>query len=388
MATVRTYDDLIQNVLDGFGELVRDDRNMRLCRLAVQNAYRQFCNHRTWRWYVRNATITTSASLTGTVTYVSSTSTYTFAGFTMPSEGARYRVIIDGVHYSLHSVSGQTAIANFYNKPSADISDAVSCTLYRDAYQLPVDFRKLLCLYDVSHDRELSVAVDSQQHKGTISYYDTPSTPIVASIRNAGEKLLGLELILSPPPSSAFTYDVLYEAEPSQLSVDYYDTGTVTTNGTTAVVGSGTSWTDAMVGSVIRISADSTVPTSLEGRAPTGVSSTTGMYNPYIDYRLVTAVTDATNLTVDQTIQAYTGRGHTISDPVDVEETSMYTALLRATEAEYARLTQASDASAREIAASRALFLAMENDSRVSKASRGVPLYDRFSRTTVTTDSG
>lgn len=381
MADVRTYSDLYNAVLDGYGELSRSDRNARLAKMACQNAYRDLCNRRVWRWYTRRKTISTSASVNDTATYVASTRTWTFTT-ALPSDAERYRVIHSGNHYSISSVTGaNTAVSPIENAPSSNISSAESVTLYRNAYFLPIDFRKMRGLYDVDSELGIPIIDDAVQQADSLLFYDTPDWPRRAALRNTGEVYVGLELVFSPPPDAERTYDVMYEAEPRALKILEENAGTCTVS-SLSVTGSGTAFDSSMVGSVIRFTTSTTdAPTSLEGY----ISSD----NPYDEYRVITAVASATSLTIDEAVSGtYSGTKFSISDPLDIDVTSMYTCLLRMAEVEYGRLSGAPDLSTREQLASRELERAKENDNRVTHAAKGYVAYDKFSRVNVTTDAG
>ena len=381
MADVRTYEDLYNAVLDGYGELSRSDRNARLAKMACQNAYRDLCNRRMWRWYTRRKTITTSASVNDTATYVAATRTWTFTT-ALPADAERYRVIHSGNHYSIDTVTGaNTATSPLENAPASDISTAESVTLYRSSYFLPIDFRKLRGLYDVDSELGIPIIDDAVQQADSLLFYDTPDWPRRAAIRNSGEVYVGLELIMSPPPDAARTYDVMYEAEPRRLRILSETAGTCSVASTT-VTGVGTAFDDSMIGAIIRFTTDvSNAPTSLEGYIAND--------NPYDEYRVVTAVASTTSLTIDEAVSgSYSGTKFSISDPLDVDVTSMYTCLLRMAEVEYGRLTGAPDLSTREQLAARELERAKENDNRVTHTAKGYVAYDKFSRVNVTTDAG
>ena len=169
MADVRTYEDLYNAVLDGYGELSRSDRNARLAKMACQNAYRDLCNRRMWRWYTRRKTISTSASASDTATYVASTRTWTFTT-ALPSDAERYRVIHSNNHYSIDTATGaNTATSPLENAPSSDISSAESVTLYRNSYFLPIDFRKMRGLYDVDSELGIPIIDDAAQQADSLS---------------------------------------------------------------------------------------------------------------------------------------------------------------------------------------------------------------------------
>ncbi len=129
----------------------------------------------------------------------------------------------------------------------------------------------------------------------------------------------------------------------------------------TAVTGAGTAFTSAMIGSVLRVSSNTTdLPDDLAGN------------NPFAYEARITAVASATACTVDASLGTGTGLKFIISDPVDIEQGAMLTAVLRCCERELAQ-ERTMDVEARAMATSRfkeALLAAKEADYR-STAPKG-----------------
>jgi hypothetical protein len=135
--------------------------------------------------------------------------------------------------------------------------------------------------------------------------------------------------------------------------------GTVTnTAASTTVTGTDTAFTEAMIGSVIRLSRNSNEePTGSDGANPAAVE------------RIITAVASATSLTVDEAIAAAntTGVKYVISDPIDVEVPLMQRALYRCAENQMGKLLRLEDRTALDAEWVRALTLAREADSRTTQ---------------------
>ena len=164
-----------------------------------------------------------------------------------------------------------------------------------------------------------------------------------------------MAMAIFPYPDSAKTIDAIYFRRPRRLTMESYSTGTVTVSAaSTTVTGSGTVWTTAMEGSVIRLSNDAiSLPTDLAGSNPYGVE------------RTIKLVSSATQLTVDESIgSAFAAVKYQISDPIDIEDGAMLEAYFRCCEKHLAimrRLKDADDCARRYV---EALIRAEEADSR------------------------
>jgi len=133
-----------------------------------------------------------------------------------------------------------------------------------------------------------------------------------------------------PPPNAHFTYDMSYFTQPRQRALQTeYTTGTATAVGT-AVVGTGTTFTQRMVGCGFRISENGQIPAGEYG------------INGSINEGIVQSVTDATNLTLQLPIpfDQSTTTPFLIDDPVDVERGAMDEVYCRICEYEFAVLTR------------------------------------------------
>lgn len=129
-------------------------------------------------------------------------------------------------------------------------------------YLLPYDYRKLLNV-TVTVGTNVYSAKECQSRQLWDQLTSSPST----SDTPEWFYIFGGYLFLYPAPASSsntITYSYL-KAIPN-LSIADYTTGNIaTTDGTTTVTGSGTSWTSAMAGKWLRISPTSTATASGDG---------------------------------------------------------------------------------------------------------------------------
>lgn len=391
---VWTYQDAVEHLLDRRDVDRADGRNLRQARRAVETIYREFTQSYRWKYFDRYATIRTVAQqTTGSIAFDLTGGAYecelTLTGATWPSDARFYRVIIADAHYDIEDRKSSTVVTlKQHNNPGADVAAATSYTLYRRAYPLPQQFRTLYNVHEIAGRWQLKI-VDSDAQQWASIGLSNPSTPFRCTVRNEGETFGHLQLVFDPPPNTAELFEVFYRSAPRPLTTEREIAGTVTTAGTTSIVGSSTAFASKHVGAVIRFSSSTTVvPTGFAGSPPTDDLGGDGTYQPYTAQRIIQSVTNATTLTVDAAVSTLTGVKYAISDPLDLRGDSMLTAFLRGIEAEYAELTASSDAEHE-----RASLLAQKyGDARIRAIENDYVLdqspvmagYDPFSYTTST----
>lgn len=387
-----TYEDVVEHVLDVF-QIDRADgsRSMRMARRAVDTALRDLPRQARWAYYDRVFSFLTTASQTSsTITYDHTGGTYermvTLASGTWPTD-ARYGVLkIGDAKYRVAERKSSTVITlHEYDNPGADAAAGTTYTWYRDAYPLPVGTTVIKAVQDTSNNHELRISNPADDFAAKLYYYDTPDTPWVCSQRSSGDWLGESDLILGPPPSGAVVYNVRFEAMPRPLRTERLRSGdgvTVTTSGTTATASSAT-FLDKHLGSVIRFGTASEYPSGRFGFRSDDND------NYFAAERVIVGITSSTVAVLDQAIDTEVSAvKFTISDPIDIETGVMATALLRACEAEYGRMTMREDRLELQENARRALLRAMEFNSRRTGTRRGVLFYDVLRDVDITTDSG
>jgi hypothetical protein len=326
MSDVRltTYSDLISHVLDYLGAAT-DPNTERRARRAVQTAYREMGTSRRWSYHMQRGRIVTVASQTeGTIAYDhtggANERMVTLTDSTWPSWAAYGTILIDDIAYDVATRESDTVITlNASANPGADVAAEETYTLYRDTYVLPGDF--------ISGE-EFVV----QGQSGCVSFCHPAewlalqrlnhNTGIPAAYCLTGDPNYfgALSARIFPAPDDVYEIDFIYQRRPRSLTLDEYETGTVTaTSASTTLTGSGTTWTSSMVGSVIRFSEDAvTNPTGPEGASPALLE------------RVVSAYTSATSLTLDSAPGVdLAGVKYSISDPADIESQAQLTFLLR-----------------------------------------------------------
>lgn len=389
MSVIETYtfEDVIEHALDMY-DIDPTPRNRRQARRALVRAYRDLPQMRSWTCFTRQSVLNTVASYsTGTVDYDHTGGTYerqvTLTSGTWPTWAAIGRLLINNVIYTVDERKSSTVLTLDENSnPGSDIAAGETYEIFRESYPLPNNFRKLIQVMDTSNQKVIPIVDDLFQHIASNSTYRAPGTPWIAALRNDGEAYGTTSLVFSPPPSTSRSYDIAYETKPRDFTVgnETYTSGTITTSaGSTTVTGTGTSWSAGLhQGAILRVSSSSQrLPTSLVGVRQDN------LLNPYVAQRTIVKVNSATSITVDASIDTtYTGVMYTISDPIDLETTSMMTAFFRLVELELARLLTRQDVPQREQSWLMALRGAMENDQKATRAFQTT--YEPFVRANIT----
>lgn len=337
-----TFQDAVEHVCDVF-DVPRDSRNQRLAIKAVVKAQRMLPTLHAWPYYRRPLVIqTVAAYVTGTIAYDYTGGLYerlvTLSSGTWPAWAGFGVLRISGVDYPvLQRVSDTRLTLDTRRCPAEDVAAGTAYTIFRNRYPLPLDFRRHDRIIQAGTNRELSI-VDAGVAAANTMFSGGTSEPYLACIVEDENYQGGLALMVSPAVNSATSLSFLYERKMRPLVTEKYDTGTLTiVEDSATVAGVGTTFTDAMIGAVLRVSVDGNPPTPIEG------SIASAEPNPAAYTRIVMGVNSATELLVDETLgESATARAFTISDPVDVTDLMM-DVFLRMAELEYAKLSGRED---------------------------------------------
>lgn len=306
--------DLIQRAADRLGG---DD-----CRRALLAAYSQLHTVRDWTCYQRFGRMNLTGPYTaGTVAYDHTGGAVerqlTLTGGTWP-DWAAYGSLHVGIERYLATtrVSNTVLQLDSNENPGADFA-ATAYSLSRERYPLPVDFQTNGSVVS-SDGRDLTqISVSEWLEFQTLTgpryggpfRYTTIGDPAVRG---------GLLMLFDPSPGNVIGIAYKWQRKPRPINIIAYDLGKAqTTLAAAAVVGTGTTWTAAMVGSIFRLSGDPKTP-------PTD----TGGSNPALLEATITAVADSTHLTLDTVSPVATNQGnYLISDPCDYTPGPMTEAL-------------------------------------------------------------
>jgi hypothetical protein len=382
-----TYADAVQYLLDAHG-VDGSGMNRRHARAAVQKAYRELPSKHSWNYFTRQRLLQTVASYdTGTIAFDftggASERLVTLTTGTWPSWAAYGRIIIDDVHYEVATRESDTLITlSETSNPGADVAAGATYTLYRNAYPLPSNFKRIVSIWDVDQERQLRY-VDAREHHTALQvFYTTPDTPWHFTVRATGDYLGSWEILFGPPPNTLRTYDLLYEIAPRPLAIEEYSSGTVACSASTAVTGTNTVFPTNCAGAIMRFSSTAVKPSSHLG-------SLDGNDNLYVEQSVIKTRSSATAIVLEEAISSTiaAGSGFTISDPLDLEPHSMLSAFLAMAEAEFSRIAMRKDAETKYAMANRAVLEAMAADGDAVTNQRGRMIYNPYRHGTITTDA-
>lgn len=372
---IATVSDLVERITDYLGDNP-GGKATRDVKRAISDAYREIATAHNWTYLYKEAKVLTTAPYsTGTLAYTHSGGAYprlvTLTGGVWPEWADLGMLIIGSSTYELVTVlTNTTAQLDINSNPGADLAALTTYTLMRDSYPLPPDF--------TTSDRFVTTGgmlspsyVRPGEWMRSRTVMPQTGTPSAFTIMGDDRYMGTLAFCLHPAPQEAQQYETIYQRKMRQLAVWDYRAGTATTSiNSSALVGTGTAWTDRMIGSVVRVSGDATdYPTAPEGA------------NPARYERTIMTVSDATHLTVDLPYpETLTGVKHTISDPLDVQDGNMLNALVACAQMHVSFGREKKDQAVTVQRYQRALILAKEADSPVSLMRRRAGVSASYAR--------
>lgn len=368
---IYNFGDVQSDLIDFVSTGSTDAANVRRTNRAIENSYREVTMARHWSYYYQRGRLQTQAPYnTGTITYTQATRVVDLASGTWPTWAANGTLSIAGVEYEVATrTSGTQLVLSVNSNPGADVAAGTSYYLWQDTYVLPVDFQSLGTIKDAQNNVTLEY-MEPNDFIAMRLFNMTVSQPRYFTIFHDQNYVGALAIKLFPPPMLSYSYDYMYKRHPRQFTCHGYTTGTVTTSGT-SVTGVGTTFTQAMIGCMIRFGTTGDGPTGTHGE------------NPYVAQRVVSSFTSATSIGIDTALDAEVAAvKYEIGDPIDIEAGSMYTAFLRRCEYELAVQQRRDDIPKYLALAEKAMLVAFEEDNRNmdrrpegSRYWRRVPLY-------------
>lgn len=372
-----TFQDAIDRVADAHG-VDQANTHLRWLRAAVLEAYRELPSLYNWTIYSRRGTIFSVAPITtGTLTYDNSTRIATFSVPVVPADAPFWRLQLGRRRYQLlKQVSSTAALLDDVDNPGADLT-ATTYKLIKPIYPLPDDFRRgtQIVLFEGFYIQPRYVTYDEELRWESVLYTNQGYSWMYTIRAVAGQ----LCMEFNPPPSDVKLYHYHYQATPRALQLfghaAEYAAGSVSVSGTT-VTGSGTTWTSAMAGCLLRFSNTDQVPTGITGRKE--------LDNPFVEQRLIASVESATSLTLASApAGAYSGAAYTIGSPLELDMEVQLEPLLRRAEWQYAVLANKNEKNEiedRMALFQRALTIAAGNDYRSGPTDGNAMDIDLFAR--------
>ena len=199
-----------------------------------------------------------------------------------------------------------------------DIAAGATYDWWRTTYPLPLDFMKMADPLDEKDGWGLPglVYMEPEQFFGLTRWWGTTTVSQPGGYTIYQDRRTGLQsIMLGEPPADVRAYGFQYIRRPRPLRVAEYATGTATVvAASTALEGTGVTWTSEHVGCIFRISTNATQkPTSPFGNLD-------GIDNPAVLTRVVASRTDADTMVLDvaSDVSKSTCR-YTLSDPIDID---------------------------------------------------------------------
>lgn len=324
-STVRTYSDLIDHLSDIVNAAANEASNERRIRRAIQTAYRMFSDARDWNYLTKTFRVDLVASQTvGTISFSRASNQVTLSGSTWPSWAADGTLRVGNIDAYVSTRNSDTVLTLDPDLTFiADLPAGTTYTFYQAAYPLPDDFRKI---FDPVSEKRLWMAnyISPETYNMLKRFSLTQGPPTAYTIMGDRLRTGGHSLFVFPAPTLDESYDMVYlrVARPMIKSGKAVAESKGTLSGTagqTTVTGVGTTWDASMVGSLLRISPNTTLPDGIDG------------LNPFSEQIYITSAS-ATSLTLAAPLaNSYAGVAFAVSDPVDMPA-KMFPALLRCCE--------------------------------------------------------
>jgi hypothetical protein len=311
-----TYYDAVEHLItSSFGG--PQDAEQTDIRTAIQRAYSELSTLRDWNYYQTHGRIRFAINWLGTVTYTQSTRYFDLvSGDAFPANAALCRMRLDNTVTKIASrVSNTRLQCDSILTPTTDLVNPTAATLYQDTFPLPSDFRSLDSPIDhVAWTRFIYATPDQAMKLENANNLAGPPHAWTV-IKDPSGTGWAIKVVGYPVANS--NLDFTYRRLPRRLRISGHEAssrqGTVTISGTT-VTGSGTAFTSAMVGSVLRVGTSSESPGS------------DGSLTPYQGEAVIASVASATSCTLATSLTASAAK-YIVTDIVDMS-TGMHNGFL------------------------------------------------------------
>lgn len=292
-----------------------NDSTVRDVKAAIIDALAELGAVHEWNYLVDERAVTFPEPYdTGTIAYTATTRTLTLTSGTWPTWAAQGVVHIDNAHCKVERRSSSSVlILEEATAPSADVDAGTSYTLYRDQYPLPEGTQAIAAPFIDGQELPLEWIEPGQWYRAASSHTtEGGGQPRFYTVLADPDNYGRVALTVAPYPDQTYTLRFQRRRLPRNLRFWEVNAGTVavTADGTT-VTGTGTAFTSAMAGSIIRLSDDAT-----------------NYPDPLDEYpaeeAAIKTYTSATVVDIAGTFsQTLSGVRYVISDPIDLDEVSM-----------------------------------------------------------------
>lgn len=364
-----TYFDVVEHLIAAsFGG--PQDAEQRDIRTAVHRCYEELSNIRDWSWQHAHGRVVTAAPTTSTVdSYASPTVTLS----ALVATASQYSHIkignvvcqIASVGSATVGLSTVTTVTLDSQVKPASVSSGDTVTLYKTLYSMPSDFRNLDEPSDEFNWWSGAYVTPDEAMKMERVNFSTGSPLHWTVIKSPTSH--GYVLKLVGYPTSAETVDFTYRRSLRPLRYSGHEAnsrvGTITALvATNNVSGSGTAFTAAMEGSVLRIGTATDYPGPITS------------ITPYATELLVDDVSSATSMRAGSNFTFGSGVKYLITDPIDLPS-HMHNVMLSGAEYWLARI-RGSKTEEKYQLYQRDLRLAMESDQLAPLSGRSARIWN------------
>ncbi len=287
--------------------------------IAVQSAIRSLHSKHGWSYYKRITRFKTSPAQTMSVSYdltggaEERIATITSA-HTWPTDATYGELWIGEVCYRVLKRISSTQVT--LEQDFAPIADYTGeATWKRRAYGFSRQVSKIENVHNVTSNRRLSLVPTGEFNASNYNLLSVGSTRHF-SWQNHGNEFGAAELVLFPAPETEEIIEVSASTIPHTPRI-HAVTGTDLTgsSGSTTVSCAGGSFSNKLVGSIIRISSNTSPPVAYNS-------------DEYTHQAFITSVQSNTSLTISEPLPAaYASCGYLITSPLDISVSTMLEAL-------------------------------------------------------------
>lgn len=331
------------------------DRTLAMFSRAIQDAIRGLPGKHDWRYFNRQSRFVSSASVDLSISYDHTGGAHerlvTVTDGALPADASFGELRIGESSYR---VMNRITDSLCTLEPDFCLTEDMTggATWTRRAYQFSREMLKINYVRNITRGLDLSFLPSSLTY--TDSYHCT-GYPHHFTYQNHNGSFGVSEFILTPSPTLSEVYEVSGTVSPLIPRINYISgTNAAATIDSDTVTSASASFDKSLVGTVFRLSRDSTPPTGYN-------------YEDWYFQAFVVEVTNATTLKLSELIpETVTGRGYSISSPIDAESSVMLEYL---EDEAYHQYTKNHDHKTFPIArkvASESLRMAVARDNRIS----------------------
>ena len=308
----QTYFDLVESlIISSFGG--PQDAEQRDIRTAIHRAYDELTTIRDWSYYhVYGRVLLQAPYSTGTVYVenggVTGTGTAWNTAFGLSDTPSHFTLRVADRNYQVTGYSSATSLSLTPADGDISVPAGSSYTLFRSIYDLPSDFRNM--------------DEPSDEYNWWSGLYVTPDQAMkIERVSNSSGEPFHWTIIKDPAssgwaikvvgyPTGTQTLDFTYRRTARPIRFSGHEAalrqGTIARPTNATVTGTGTAFSSAMVGSVLRIGDTTNIPGPIES------------LTPWVSESKITAVASATSLTTDASGTVASTTKYLITDPIDL----------------------------------------------------------------------